>query len=822
MMDDTYIWAIDLTQPKSSLITQIEIFSGRDRYTKSGLFSGPLRRLEITPFLENDSIRFLFSLDGIVQTGKNHFHLSVSAVSALFGYLNQHHTFGVYCRLEDKKLHRVETFEWSEHSTNRSSLAYDQKGRVLSCHPPKASSIPAVAETRLTITPESRLYLDSEDKQIRGFLTFVYEGVEIQANSPSEEIGLPSKVFFRNFQYERALQRQLYTVGGKQSSKNELTFKKKNFFTETLPLLQKTEITLYWGTQKKRISKAAISCSISYDMDWFSVSGSVSDNEDRYDLSELLRASRGRSYVELKDSIMFLPDAFRTLSQYTRQNGQTLVPHKELWSVHQAAANCQIDPSKYLSCLADFSERRVTYGSRWETVLRSYQKAGVAWALGLYQNGFGGCLADDMGLGKTIQAIAFLCCREKKPKYPDLIISPKVVLYNWMTELRKFAPEQEVVLAYGDFDYHSLGEKPVIYITTYDTLIHHNETFASLHYDAVIMDEAQYVKNFRTKRYQAIKSLSVQFMLALSGTPIENNIEELWALFDLFNPGMMGSHRAFMQTFVSATEKGSQIGRLKKMVSPFLLRRTKEDVLKDLPSKEECYVYCEMADAQRTLYDTLLISARKEIECKPSRYQIKDNSVVLQALLRLRETCSDPALLPPALRSTAPCGSCKFELFQEYVDQIVSSFNKVIVYSLFPRVLKRMESWCQRQGWQTFYIDGSTNDRQNIVENFEQSEQGVFLISLKAGGVGLNLTSCQYVLIYDPWWNSAAEQQAADRVYRIGQEKPVFIYHFLVKDTIEEKIYELQRKKMSLSSDVLDGLNQSAGLSMEEIVQLLL
>lgn len=228
-----------------------------------------------------------------------------------------------------------------------------------------------------------------------------------------------------------------------------------------------------------------------------------------------------------------------------------------------------------------------------------------------------------------------------------------------------------------------------------------------------------------------------------------------------------------------------------------------------------------MAEEQRVLYDTLLASARREMERKPSRYQVKDNATILQALLYLRETCSDPALLPPKLRSAIPCDSCKLELFQEYTHRIIPISGKVIVYSLFPRVLRKMEVWCQRQGWKTFYIDGKTNNRQKIVEDFEQSVQGVFLISLKAGGLGLNLTSCQYVLIYDPWWNSAAEQQAADRVYRIGQEKPVFIYHFLIKDTIEEKIYELQQKKNRLSSGVLDELNQVGTLSMEEIIELL-
>lgn len=826
MMDNSYIWEIDMMRPGSDTDIQIEIYSGRDRYTKAGIFSGPLRRQEINPHLENDAIHFLFSMDGVSQTGKNTFRLSDTAASKLFQYFEQRQMSGIYCRLQDKKRHRIKAFVVkTENNNNLPSFVYDSQNGVLTYLQHKSDVFPALftPEKFCFVTkPSPCLYLNTEEKLIRGFLTFLYEDTEVQANSKIEEISLSSKTLLRNFRYEREVQKQIYEAGGDASFRNEITFGKKGFFSETLPLLLKTELTLYWGSHKEKISRASISCSISYEMDWFSVSGSVTDGFDCYDLSELLRASRGRSYVRLKDGILFLSDPLKKVARYATEDENICIPHKELWAIHQLSADQHINPADYLQRFSNFSEVAFELDPKWETTLRPYQKKGVAWALNLYQNQFSGCLADDMGLGKTVQAIAVLCTRKKVTKLPDLIVSPKIVLYNWLNELKKFAPDQRVVIAYGDYDYQNLKEENVIYLTTYDTLFRHYEMFSMIAYDSVIADETQAVKNYRTKRYQALKTLQVRFMLALSGTPIENNIEELWSLFDLLNPGMLGSLSSFMKTFASIDTDERQMERLKKIISPFLLRRTKDVVLNDLPPKEEIYVYCEMADGQRALYNTLLASVRNEINRKPSRFQIKDNAAVLQALLYLRETCSDPALLPPELHSAVPCDSCKLELFQEYAYRIVPMAGKVIVYSLFPRVLKRLESWCQLQGWRTFYIDGTINDRQRIVEDFEQSEQGVFLISLKAGGVGLNLTSCQYVFIYDPWWNSAAEQQAADRVYRIGQEKPVFIYHFLIKDTIEEKIYELQEKKSKLSSGVLDRLDEARELSMEKIIQLLL
>ena len=290
-------------------------------------------------------------------------------------------------------------------------------------------------------------------------------------------------------------------------------------------------------------------------------------------------------------------------------------------------------------------------------------------------------MADDMGLGKTVQAIAFIACQERVKTKPVLIVVPKILLYNWRNEIIRFAPDLNVELAYGNFDFSVMGQTNAVYVTTYNTMVIHQEEFSQINFDTLILDEAQYVKNQRTDRYRAAEKICADFVLALTGTPIENNIGELWALVNLLNPGLLGKYAAFIKKYGNHEIQTEEKERLKKILSPFILRRTKEQVLKELPQKEEQYVYCEMEEPQRKLYETLLTSIRNEISQKPSRFIIKNNAVILQGLLYLREACSDPQLLPPPLRSSTLYPSCKFELFKVYASRIVQESGKLIIYS---------------------------------------------------------------------------------------------------------------------------------------------
>ena len=817
-MSNLLIWVLDLSDSSETEYVTLEIFGGRNKYTKKGLFSGPLRKISADAFASDAQMHFLLNLNGVTQVGKGKFKLTKVAAFFFFQHCRQNYSQTFYCRLTDKKLHHVDSFVTDK---KECTVSYERSTHTLLYH---SFDLESTQESMQTIksAPESALYLSAEDKVIRGYLMFSYGDVEIPANSTCETVMTQTTVSFRNLQYEKKIQDSLYNIGAKKSVRNEVTFSRKGFLEKTLPLLYTTSLHLFWGHERKEIFKGNISCSISYDMDWFSVSGTVQDAKHSYLLSDLLKSSRGKSYTELDGKVFFIPKELQGISSNQIGSNNIRIDKKNLFAVNQIASRFKIDPSNYLQKFLSYSDCLYTLPLKLERILKPYQKTGVSWIVSLYKNGFGGCLADDMGLGKTVQAIAFIACQERAKTKPVLIVVPRILLYNWQNEINRFAPGQNVSLAYGDFDFSALQETNNIYVTTYDTLVNHQADFCQISFDTLILDETQYVKNQRTNRYQAIKKLCADFVLALTGTPIENNIGELWALVNLLNPGLLGNYTAFIRKYGGQETQKEDIKQLKKILAPFILRRTKEQVLKELPQKEENYVYCEMEEPQRKLYETLLVSVKNEIAQKPSRYIIKDNAVILQGLLYLREASSDPPLLPPTLRSGILHTSCKFELFKDYASRIVQESGKLIVYSQFPRTLNRLKLWCTQKGWRTFLIEGSTRNRQEIIEDFEQSESGVFFISLKAGGIGLNLISCQYIIIYEPWWNSAAEQQAADRIHRIGQKKPVFVYHFLVKDTIEQKIFELQTKKSRLATDVLNGLDSPNKLSMDDICNLLI
>lgn len=822
-LENKLIWVFSLENTEKYI--DIELYRGRNKYTKTGLFSGPLRRNDADTSASDNNFQFLCSLDSVAQVGKNKYKLHKTTAVKLLDYFHEQKIDEVYCLLKDKKLHHVSGFVSVGLTDSVSGIKYDGiSGNLYYCSVTQNGISDTAVENvdNTYLQPKPRMYLFSEGKTIRGMLSFIYGDIEVPANSSDELINIGSETVFRNLHSETTVKNLIISVGGNKSLRNEFLFQTKIFFDSVLQRLLDENINLFWGKEKKTILKSKISCNISYGIDWFVVSGKVIGEKQEYTLSDLLRSSKGKNFVEIDNGIVFLPEELRKTSLEFTNSGLIQIPRSKLDDVVSIGECFNVNPTDYLNRFLNFTDSAYTLPNRIECILKPYQKEGIKWAVTLYRNGFGGCLADDMGLGKTLQAISFICCEERNNELPVLIIAPKIVLYNWKNEFGKFAPWSNVVVAYGNFDSLKMVENNTIYITTYDTLINHGNEFERIKFDTVVLDESQFVKNFRTQRYRAIQKIKSKYFLALTGTPIENSIEELWSLFNLINPGLLGSHGQFMSRFGEAHVEAARLNTLKKIVTPFIMRRTKEEVLKELPPKEEMYIYCEMSEGQKRLYDELLSSVRKELQAQPSRYQIKDNSIILQALLYLRETCSDPQLLPPTLRGIELSESCKYELFKDYAHRVMSESNKLIVYGMFPRVLKKMENWCKRLGWNTFYIDGSISNRQDIVDAFESSEQGVFFISLKAGGVGLNLVSCQYVFIYDPWWNTAAEQQAANRVYRIGQEKPVFIYHFLVKDTIEEKIYDLQKKKEKLSENILTKLDGSSKISLEDIYKLLI
>ncbi len=465
-----------------------------------------------------------------------------------------------------------------------------------------------------------------------------------------------------------------------------------------------------------------------------------------------------------------------------------------------------------------------------EAVLRPYQKQGVAWLQFLRENSFGGILADEMGLGKTLQTLAFLrfVRQTQNKRAPMLVVCPTSLVFNWVAEAKKFTPELKVLALHGP-DRHALFDQipgSDIVVTSYALIRRDADRYRELEFDTVVLDEAQHIKNRQTQNAQAVKSVRAQHRLVLTGTPLENSVLDLWSIFDFLMPGYLGTAKDFRERYELpiAKEKNAEAqARLARRLRPFMLRRLKREVASDLPAKLEQVSFCELTSNQRAVYQQVIEASRKEVlEAVGAQGVAKSRMVVLTALLRLRQVCCDLRLLN--LENTKPeTASGKLELFGELLEEVVDGGHRVLVFSQFVGMLSLLKERLAEEGIEYCYLDGSTTDRAKVVERFQTNAAiPVFLISLKAGGVGLNLTGADTVVHFDPWWNPAVEDQATDRAHRIGQTKVVTSYKLITRDTVEEKILTLQNRKREIIQATIGGEEEfAASLSWEEIQELL-
>jgi superfamily II DNA or RNA helicase len=465
-----------------------------------------------------------------------------------------------------------------------------------------------------------------------------------------------------------------------------------------------------------------------------------------------------------------------------------------------------------------------------ETVLRPYQKQGVAWLHFLRENGFGGILADEMGLGKTLQTLAFLrFVRQTRPgTAPMLIVCPTSLVFNWIAEVKKFTPELKVVALHGP-DRHAKFDQIAasdIVVTSYALIRRDAERYRELEFDTVALDEAQHIKNRQTQNAQAVKAVKAEHRIVLTGTPLENSVLDLWSIFDFLMPGYLGTAKDFRERYELpiAKEKNAEAqSRLARRLRPFMLRRLKKEVASDLPAKLEQVSFCELTPDQRSVYQQVIEASRKEVlEAVGAQGSAKSRMVVLTALLRLRQVCCDLRLLK--LENVNPANaSGKLEMFGELLEEVIDGGHRLLVFSQFVGMLTLLKEKLAADEIEFCYLDGSTTDRAAIVERFQTNATiPVFLISLKAGGVGLNLTGADTVIHFDPWWNPAVEDQATDRAHRIGQTKVVTSYKLITRDTVEEKILTLQNRKREIIQATIGGEEEfAASLSWEEIQELL-
>jgi superfamily II DNA or RNA helicase len=439
--------------------------------------------------------------------------------------------------------------------------------------------------------------------------------------------------------------------------------------------------------------------------------------------------------------------------------------------------------------------------------LRPYQKAGYNWFHFLKQYHFGGCLADDMGLGKTIQTLALLQKHKETTeaeggKSTSLVIMPTSLIYNWLAEAKRFTPQLRLMVHTGTLRYRSaeVFANYDVVITTYGISRIDIEMFKDYFFDYVILDESQNIKNPSSKSFQSVKQLRSRFKLILSGTPVENSVNDLWTQMSFINPGLLGSQQFFQNEFVSPIEKKKdedKAHKLQALIKPFVLRRTKEQVATELPPKTETLLYCEMSEEQSSVYEKVKSEYRNELlKSLEDGTFAKTQIQVLQGLIKLRQIANHPIMIDKDYEGD----SGKFENVVHTLASVLDGGHKVLIFSQFVKQLTIYREYFDAEGIPYVYLDGGTQNRGDVVKQFQEDKKTrVFLISIKAGGVGLNLTEADYVFILDPWWNPAVEQQAIDRTHRIGQTKNVFIYKFITKDSVEEKILALQQRKLSLS-----------------------
>ena len=669
----------------------------------------------------------------------------------------------------------------------------------------------------------------------------------------------------KDFAQEQALRDELYATGWVDEGDSEYSMREDMamvFVLEVLPNKKPdTRITYYGGTKLKRWKTKKlvpeISTSIKSGIDWFDVEVQMKVDGQLFDLRQLVKMwKNNEEAVELKtgDGIAVIDNAWiekfapilNRLIQTTRKKGKGKGT-EELIQETMEKANLQVD--KYqVGLLAELESiaTHLDHDDEWEQIqqklsnfkgiraqripkevmatLRDYQKEGVNWLCFLYEYGFGGILADDMGLGKTLQTLAFLAILKKrsKSKKPSLVIAPTSVVTNWMAEVRKFVPHFNAVLLHGQkrkalFDD---AEKADLVITTYGLLQRDLDWLTSQEFHVTILDEAQNIKNARSKTSQAVMLLKSERRLTLTGTPIENSVMELWSQFNFLMPGFFGPLKEFERDFVKPKKDGGKKkrtdhGLLRRQTKPFILRRLKQNVAKELPPKTQQTLYCEMGEQQKKLYHSVMEVVRQQVKERINAGGVKGAKIaIFDALLKLRQICCDPRLSP--LAGPNPPISAKYRLFMETLTEIVGEGHRVLVFSQFVKMLNLMHEDLEREGIPFLQLDGTTKNREELVNRFQQSDEyPVFLISLKAGGTGINLTAADYVIHYDPWWNPAAEAQATDRAYRIGQKNHLFVYKLITRNSIEEKILDLQEKKQALADNIVGNSD-----SLEEMLNI--
>jgi SNF2 family DNA or RNA helicase len=688
------------------------------------------------------------------------------------------------------------------------------------------------------LKPEVKLLLKEKGDYLLFQPIFVYRGYEVQHND-KEKIIIPQQesllVIQRNTEEEKVIVKKIESLHSqfiKPDDSDNLVLKgaevlKNNWFFLFIDAMKEMEIPVFGFEALKNfrfnIAKPSTKIYISSHTDWFDAKVEIYFGEQKITVADVKKAlANKQQFVQLQDgSLGILPEEWIKKYSLLFRVGEGKSEKMKLSRYHFSVIEELYENRNEEELFFQLEERYdklkefkniepVEAPEHLKSILRPYQESGFQWLNYLNEVNWGGILADDMGLGKTIQALSFIQhVKETKGSLKALVVCPTTLMYNWENEIKKFTNSLTYYIHHGGMRDKNLVSNPQsdIIITTYGTLRSDIKSFVEREFDYIILDESQAIKNPSSKVTKAAGLLKAKSRLCLSGTPLQNNTFDIFAQMNFLNPGMLGTMEFFKQEFAVPIDKfgeQEQKEHLRKLLYPFILRRTKEQVAKDLPDKTEMILFCEMGDEQRKIYEAYRNDFRDKILGVVENQGIgRSQLTILQGLMKLRQICDSPAIMKDDEKF--PNVSIKLdELVREITENI--SDHKALIFSQFLGMLALIRERLNEMGVKYEYFDGSTSapDREKAIQGFQNDDTcRVFLISLKAGGVGLNLTAADYVYIVDPWWNPAVEQQAIDRTHRIGQTKNIFAYRMICKDTVEDKILKLQEKKKALAADLI-------------------
>lgn len=677
--------------------------------------------------------------------------------------------------------------------------------------------------------PVLALQAQSWSAEFSGDLHFEYDEWRVASRSSETQTTIGRKLIRRNPAIEQELRSALTRAGAIG------TFDGYRVRAAQLEQVARKLIAEGWTLEidqaRVRVTDD-VELELTSGIDWFDLNVSANFGDVRVALPELLVAAEAkRSMLRLEDgSYGIVPSSWR----------ESLAPVIELGKLDGGVLRFRAAQAPLIDALLQARPRKADEAFRelrqrvtdavavprhepatLRTELRPYQRAGLGWLHFLRDAGLGGCLADDMGLGKTVQTLALLEeLRAGGNTRPSLVVAPRSLLFNWMAEAKRFAPQLRVLEHHGTERGRNDFNDCDLVLTTYATMRLDVARLAEVEFEMVILDEAQAIKNASSQVAKASRLLRGRHRLALSGTPIENHLGELWSLFEFLNPGLLGSARSFSRTFAAKTTPAERRDALARALRPLILRRTKEQVAPELPERTEQTLFCELEGKQRKQYDELRDHYRQALLGRIRKSGMdRSRMQILEALLRLRQAACHPALVG----ASGDDSSAKTELLMDELRDVLDSGHRALVFSQFTSFLKIVRDTLDDERIRYFYLDGATRNRQQLVEAFQRDDgPPLFLISLKAGGLGLNLTNADYVFLLDPWWNPAVEAQAIDRAHRIGRTKPVVAYRLIARDTVEEKILELQAKKRDIADSIISEDNSVLRkLEMEDLELLL-